>query len=64
MRITIRDPQGYTHVVAFEDYGWHGYENIAHGWEPSQRQVVIEAVLAAARYQRSLPLGFRYATQN
>lgn len=66
MRTTIIDPQGFVHVLDFEESGlhrgWHGYENIAHSWEPSQRQAIIEQVLIAAQYQRSLPWGFQYAT--
>ena len=62
MRVTLLDPQGLQHVLEFDTQRWHGYENIAHGWEPSQRQAVIEQVLVAAQFQRSLPWGFTYAT--
>lgn len=62
MRVAIRDPQGITHVVALEDGRWHGFENIAHAWEPVARQAVIEQVLIAAQFNRALPWGFTYAT--
>ena len=61
MRITLLDPQGFQHVIEFDSRQWHGFENIAHGWEPSQRQAVIEQVLVAIQFQRQLPWGFTYA---
>ena len=63
MRATIRDPQGLVHTIAFEDGHWHGYENIAHGWEPSYRQAIIEQVLLALQLRRpTLPHGFQNET--
>ena len=61
MKVTLLDPQGFVHVLELDARGWHGYENIAHGWEPSARQVVIEQVLVAMQFQRQLPWGFTYA---
>jgi hypothetical protein len=61
VRVTIRDPQGFVHVLEFDSQRWHGYDNIAHGWEPSARPAVIEHVLVAIQFQRQLPWGFTYA---
>ena len=67
MRATLLDQQGFRHVLEFDSQRWHGYENIAHGWEPSQRQAVIEAVLLAVTrnwgpVKVPLPYGFGYIT--
>ena len=69
MRVTLLDPQGFQHVLEFDSHlqRWHGYENIAHGWEPSQKQAVLEAVLVAVTRNLGsvkvpLPYGFKYET--
>ena len=67
MRAEIRDPQGIKHTLEFDSQRWHGYENIAHGWDASQRQTVIEAVLMAVTrnwgpVKVALPYGFTYAS--
>ena len=67
MKVALLDPQGLQHVIEFDSQGWHGYDNIVHGWEPSQRQAVIEAVLTAVAsnwgsVKVSLPYGFSYLT--
>lgn len=69
MFANIIDPQGLEHRIEWDiaKQEWYGFENIAHGWEPSGRQAVINAVLTALSRNLgpvlvSLPYGFSYAT--
>jgi hypothetical protein len=59
MRIVVRDPWGFDHLLEHDGERWWGCENLAHGAADGGRDTVIGKVVHAAAGGHPLPSGYR-----
>lgn len=61
MIFTVRDPQGFEHVIERTDDGkWWGYENVAHGWGRHGQHIIQQLLTELNSGASRLTNGFTY----